>query len=71
MLAVFAQVVQHTVQLLLLGYCDCHAAQRCHSCLVQLAVGPGSTEQAAMVICCKALQDINQALARQCEQQGA
>ena len=50
-----AQLRQHAVQLLLMADICRDVTQRCRSCLVQPAVGPGGTEQAALVIGCTAL----------------
>lgn len=50
MLAMVCHVQQHTVHLLLLMQHSPDAAEGLHGCLVQCAVGPRSTEQAAMVV---------------------
>jgi hypothetical protein len=68
MAAVPVQVLQHTVHLLLLRHSCADAVQRCYSGLVQPAVGPGGTEQAALVISCTALQHCQQAGVRQGQQ---
>jgi hypothetical protein len=61
MLSVCRQVVQHVVNLLLLLEHGYDAAQRCASCMVQPAVGPGGPEQAALVGSCNMLQHCLQA----------
>jgi hypothetical protein len=60
-LTVPAQVRHHTIHLLLLRQMYCDAAKSHISCLAQPAVGPGRTEQAALVVCCKVLQCQQQA----------
>jgi hypothetical protein len=56
-LAVLGEEQQHIIHLLLFGYGSRDALQRVQSCLVQSAMGSGSTEQAALVGCCTAPQD--------------
>jgi hypothetical protein len=48
-LAMLAQVQQHAIRLMLCAQGGVDAAQRCYSCLVQPAVGPGGNDQAAVV----------------------
>jgi hypothetical protein len=69
-LPVPAKVREHAIHLPLLGHDCCYAALGQHGHLVQPAVGPGCTKQAALVVCCTALQHRQQAGVWQCQQQG-
>jgi hypothetical protein len=60
-LAVLAEVQQHTIQLLLVVHMDCDAAESPQGCLMQPAVRPGSAEQAALTVSSTALQHCQQA----------
>ena len=48
-MAVLVHVQQRAVALLLLGHDCVDAAEDLHCCMVEPAVGPGGTEQAALV----------------------
>jgi hypothetical protein len=61
MAAVPVQVYQHIIRLPLLSHSYVNAAERQSSCLVQPAMGPGGIKQAALVLCCTALQHCQQA----------
>jgi hypothetical protein len=67
MMAMLAEVQQHAVALLLLVYDCMDAVQHLHCCLVQSAVGPGGTEQAALVVS-TVLQHLQQACVWQRQQ---